>query len=138
MNNHGFVLLCTFLKLLCQIITYLLIIIKYFDAMSSICIFSRFHNPPAVFGACILESLEFFMALQIFHCDMHWNINDVCFWHNFEWVLETDFSCVLENVFCKLTLRGYLVDAIDVIVNLMRQKVLKDLDSPYLSKYYVW
>ena len=106
--------------------------------MSTVSVFTWFDNPPAVFGTCILKSLKFFVSFEVFHCHNVRNFDNICLRHEIKWVLKTHFSRILENILCKLTFRGNLINSIDVIIYLMWQYILYNLNSSYLRKDNIW
>ena len=105
------------------VLLYSVIVIQNLDAVAPVCILTWLQNPPAALGEGLLELLVkwvFQDCFGVLHTLVVFEFYDVSLWLNFV-DIDSFFDGVLFNVLVQLALHGYLVDSVNVVVDLVRQ-----------------
>lgn len=133
LNYASFVLLCSLIEFWWNMLFNLLKVIKNFDSVTSIGIFSWFDYPPRVLCMTFEKFLEFFMLKHIFAIHFFLKFNNISLRHNFPWTFPSDIVCVINHVPVQLAFCRELIYSVNVIINLMRHQFFYDFDTSYLS-----
>ena len=121
LQDAGLVLLRSIVELVQEALFDLLQVVQYLDAMASIGLFSGLDDPPAVLGERRRERLELFMLQYIASFHFLWQVYDVRLRHDRLWRLLQYFGGISIHIPVQLALGGNLIDAINMVVDLVMQ-----------------
>ena len=115
------------IELIGNVVFDLLQIVEHFNAVTPIGILSRLDDPPGVLLVVALELLKLLVLKDVLTVHLILQVDDVGFWHHCPGRFLEGRNRVVFHVAVKLALRCKLVDAVDVVVDLVWKQLLEDL-----------